>query len=376
MAIEGPLRELGIHDVFQLLDLSRKTGRLRVTSVLRNNEGTVFFREGRVINAFIRSNPHPLGALLVRAGKLTEADLARARNAQLIPGETRRLGEIMVSLGMITRRDLERHVRKQIEVVVFELLSWQEGFFSFSEEELPGDGADGVTSVTTESLLMEGARRLDEWALVRQRVPHLGLVPALAPLDSDHAPHLELLPGEWEVLAAIDGTADIRNLAAALERTEFDVAKVIFGLITTGIVVCREPAAPPPVRGRESLLIEARDALHAERHDVALALAREAVREDQTSAEACTILARVLVRIGRDDEAEVALNAALTNDPLHVAASLELARIKARQGRFQQAIVLWQKVVENAPGSMAAEQARSAIAHASRLTAVLEAVNA
>ena len=32
MAIEGPLRELGIHDVFQLLDLSRKTGMLRVTS--------------------------------------------------------------------------------------------------------------------------------------------------------------------------------------------------------------------------------------------------------------------------------------------------------------------------------------------------------
>ena len=28
MAIEGPLRELGIHDVFQLLDLSRKTGTL------------------------------------------------------------------------------------------------------------------------------------------------------------------------------------------------------------------------------------------------------------------------------------------------------------------------------------------------------------
>ena len=31
MAIEGPLRELGIHDVFQLLDLNRKTGVLRVT---------------------------------------------------------------------------------------------------------------------------------------------------------------------------------------------------------------------------------------------------------------------------------------------------------------------------------------------------------
>ena len=49
MAIEGPLRELGIHDVFQLLDLSRKTGALRVTSDLRDDEGVVLFDGGRVV---------------------------------------------------------------------------------------------------------------------------------------------------------------------------------------------------------------------------------------------------------------------------------------------------------------------------------------
>jgi len=81
MAIEGPLRELGIHDVFQLLDLSRKTGALTVTSVLRDNQGTVYFDRGSVVFAAIRSNPHPLGELLLRSGKITEADLARARDA-------------------------------------------------------------------------------------------------------------------------------------------------------------------------------------------------------------------------------------------------------------------------------------------------------
>ncbi|UCF42149.1 MAG: DUF4388 domain-containing protein, partial [Gemmatimonadota bacterium] len=46
MAIEGPLKELGIHDVFQLLDLSRKTGVLTVASKLRHNQGTVYFDSG------------------------------------------------------------------------------------------------------------------------------------------------------------------------------------------------------------------------------------------------------------------------------------------------------------------------------------------
>src|SRR5262245_38290928 len=61
MAIEGPLKELGLHDVFQLLDLSRKTGVMRVTSHLRNNEGTVAFDGGAIVFAEIRSNPLRIG---------------------------------------------------------------------------------------------------------------------------------------------------------------------------------------------------------------------------------------------------------------------------------------------------------------------------
>src|SRR5687767_8670178 len=113
MAIEGPLRELGIHDVFQLLDLSRKTGQLRVTSHLRDNEGTVYFTNGKVAFASIRSNPHPIGEMLVRAGKITEAELTRARDAQRSNGNGTRLGEILVQNDAITPKELERHVRLQ-----------------------------------------------------------------------------------------------------------------------------------------------------------------------------------------------------------------------------------------------------------------------
>src|SRR5438034_4353535 len=130
MPIEGPLRELGIHDVFQLLDLSRKTGVLRVTSELRHNAGTISFEGGAIIFAEIRSNPHPLGALLLRTGKITEADLERARDMQERQGDGRRLGEILVSLGALTPRELERQVRFQIEEVVFEVMSWREGYRS------------------------------------------------------------------------------------------------------------------------------------------------------------------------------------------------------------------------------------------------------
>ncbi|HEY4218368.1 MAG TPA: DUF4388 domain-containing protein [Gemmatimonadaceae bacterium] len=210
MAIEGPLRELGIHDVFQLLDLSRKTGVLRVSSQLREDEGLVFFDGGRVVQASIRSKP---------------------------PG---------TDSGAFTQRELDRQVRLQIESAVFELMSWREGFFSFEErtrDEMPGNAR---VTVSTESLLMEGARRIDEWSRIADLVPSLAVIPALAPVQNDRdGAMLDLLPHEWQVLTMIDGGRDLREIAAALARDEFEIAKIAYGLATTGIVVLQSPRRTP-----------------------------------------------------------------------------------------------------------------------------------
>ena len=187
MAIEGPLRELGIHDVFQLLDLSRKTGTLTVTSVLRDNQGTVYFDRGAVVFAAIRSNPHPLGELLLRGGKITEADLARARDAAARAADApqaRRASSWRAARS--PHKELERQVRFQVEEVVFELMSWREGFFSFEEQEVSDAPAEADIRISTESLLMEAARRIDEWSRIEGKVPHLGVVPVLASVAEDH----------------------------------------------------------------------------------------------------------------------------------------------------------------------------------------------
>jgi hypothetical protein len=245
MAIEGPLRELGIHDVFQLLDLSRKTGTLAVTSELRDNEGTVHFQNGKVVAAAIRSNPHRIGDLLMRAGRVTAGQVAAASAEQEKRTDGLRLGEILLEMGAITQKELERQVRLQIEAVIFELLSWREGFFRFEEGTMQGDP---MVQIGTEALLMEGARRIDEWSRISGRVPSLLAVPRLTALQDDRqAPMLDLLPSEWEVLTMIDGTLDVRAIASSLARTEFDTAKVVYGLVSTGVV---ELVVPPSVAER------------------------------------------------------------------------------------------------------------------------------
>jgi hypothetical protein len=253
MAIEGPLRELGIHDVFQLLDLSRKTGSLRVTSELREDEGVVAFDNGRVVHAAIRSKAMPVEMALLQAGRISEADLEKARGRQANGRVKRDVVETLVEIGAITQRELERQLRLQIESVVFELMAWHEGFFSFEErprEEITGDAR---IAVSTESLLMEGARRIDEWSRIEDVIPNLDVVPALAPVDDARddggGAMLDLLPHEWQVLTMIDGERDLRAIAASLGRDEFEIAKIAYGLATTGVIVVNQ--ARPRVTPQE-----------------------------------------------------------------------------------------------------------------------------
>ena len=377
MAIEGPLRELGIHDVFQLLDLSRKTGTLRVTSELRDNEGLVWFDAGKVLHATIRSNPHPLGTLLVRSGKVTEADLERARAVQK-KGDRRRLGEILVEIGAITPRELERQVRLQIEAVVFELMSWREGFFSFEERSTDEAPAEATIRISTESLLMEGARRIDEWSRIADKVPHLGVVPVLAAVNDDHPTLLDLLPNEWEVLTIIDGRLDLRGIANSLGRSEFDIAKIAYGLVTTGVVELRAgnngtptgtvaiEDATPHVERSEASLAEGK-------YEDALAAARLGISADPGNAAARLAAGRALLRLGKAADAVEELRRALRADPLEPATYLEIGYALVRRGELHEALVHWEHFLTVAATAPQAQMVRDALSAATRLHTLVEA---
>ncbi len=346
MPIEGPLRELGIHDVFQLLDLSRKTGALRVTSELRHNAGTINFEEGVIVFATIRTNPHPLGGLLIRTGKITEADLERARDMQQRQGDKRRLGEILVSLGAITAREMQRQVRFQIEEVAFEIMSWQEGYFSFSEGELTDTPADALVSIPVEALMMEGARRIDEWSRIEKRIPHLGVIPTLAPATTAGG-ELDLLPAEWEVLASIDGHRDVRGVAGELGRPDFDVAKTLFGLESAGVIILHDPGTAPrrpgPAGDLAELVARGEAALEAKDVDGARAAAEQAGQLHAHEPAVHLLLGRIGLASGQAGAAAEELRRALRLDPLCVPAQRFLGYALVALGRFGEAVETWEQ---------------------------------
>jgi tetratricopeptide (TPR) repeat protein len=318
VAIQGPLRELGIHDVFQLLDLGRKTGVLRINSALRQNEGTIWFHEAAVVAASIQSNPHPLGTALLRAGKIREEDLSRARALQEL-GDARRIGEILVATRAIGERELQSQVRTHIEDVVFTMLGWSEGYFVF--EECAADVIPRETDlrISVEHLLLEGARRIDEWSRIQGRVAHVGVVPKLAPPQSEEAGSLSLTPFEWRVISAADGERDVQAIALSLGEAEFDVARALFGLASAGVVTLRDPAlesARAAPRGDADALLHQGEAhLRAGNADAARAAAQAALDGFPDDARTHLLIGGILLAERRFTEADAALREAVRLDP-------------------------------------------------------------
>lgn len=307
MALEGPLKEFHIQDVFQLLDLGRKTGVLRVTSELRQTAASVTFERGGVVAATLGKNPQRFGARLVRLGKISAKDLDRALALQE-KGDSRRLGDILVSLGAIARRELDRQLKGQVEETILDLLGWTEGHFRFEEGATSEALVDSPIRLPTEGLLMESARRLDEWSRIESKVPHLRVVPKLPPPDAPTGGKLDLVPLEWEVLAAIDGERDLHALADTLGRSEFDVARTVYALAAAGVVVLDEHGGAM-ANGRD--------------HGVSLGPARAALAK------------------GDFEKAAHALQEVLRTDPLLPEARRLFGLCQAALGRFRGAAEAW-----------------------------------
>lgn len=335
MPIEGPLRELNMQDVLQMLDIARKTGVLTVRSQRMMDEAVVHLVDGELVFASRRRSMRLLGQQLLREGKLTERELERALELQRLDPK-QRLGAILVEMGSVDRTELHRQLRFQIEETICDLLTWDEGYFRFEETD---DTPAGPVRVRAGSLLMEGVRRIDEWARLESRVPGPDAIPVLA--ASGDRGLIELRPEEWEVLAEIDGERDLRIIASDLGRSAFDVARIVYGLVSVDVVNVRD--RPVNTRGQElrPLLDEIELLLADGELEAAERRARELQRQYSDRVELPLLAGRALAAQGRLRAAAESFDRAVALDPLSTDAHYQLGLAAARMGELDRALEAW-----------------------------------
>lgn len=269
MAIEGALQDVGLADICQLLSMGKKTGCLSLTD--RSNFGYIYFEDGRVIYASVLNRPDRLGELLVRNHVISREELSAAMEAQA-SDRSARLGEVLVKTGTISEEELRTYISLQIEEAVYYLFTWSQGSFHFDTDQKPDEEGIFLVTIPVENLLMEGARRVDEWSVIEKKIPSLDAVFEIVK-SLEEADDIEITKHQRRILPFIDGERTVHDLVAESGLVEFDVGKALFPLIQAGFV------AQAGTRASDDADMPADEAL-AQQLDLGVAFYRSGMYED------------------------------------------------------------------------------------------------
>jgi hypothetical protein len=186
MSFQGSLSELPLPDVIQLVSSSGKTGCFHLTD--GDVKGQIYIQEGKIVHAQVE-------------------DLSG-------------------------------------EEAVYQLAIWSRGEFFF---ETGATVAANTITKTNTNLLMEAARRLDEWRVLQRKVPSMDLVPEFV-IPEGREGQINLNTSEWLILSKIDGRRSIKAIANASSHSTFEACKILYGLIATNLIRLKEPVAAPAPR--------------------------------------------------------------------------------------------------------------------------------
>jgi len=337
MAIKGSLKEASLPDVLQLLAMGKKTGCLAVTH--RSNFGYIFFEKGRICYASIVNRRDRLGDMLVKNSVISQQQLDNAIAAQA-KHRDKRIGELLVEQSALTREELHQYVRRQIEEAVYFLFTWMQGTFNFEADVHPEE-QDLLVSINPESLLLEGARRMDEWNLVEKKIPSFDLVFELDQTRLQTS-EVELTEEQRTVLDLVDGQRDVQSIVEESGLVEFEVGKALYGLLTASFVhrVGRTRANTDP-QVSETRVEEHRNLgiafYKTGMLDEAMREFRRVLELRSTDGTARFFIGVALARQGKWAEATTALKEAAGEPGVRYAVLHNLAYVLERQGRYAEA---------------------------------------
>src|SRR6266850_5386048 len=166
MAFQGSLAELHLPDIIQLVSVSGKTGVFHLVD--GHLKGQIYLHEGRIVHATLDE----------------------------VSGEE----------------------------AVYALAIWNQGDFMF-EPAAPSEVR--TISKSNTNLLMEAARRLDEWRVLSKKIPSVEMIPEFVVPESREG-QINLNTSEWLIITRIDGRRSIIEIGRTLSMSAFEVAKILY----------------------------------------------------------------------------------------------------------------------------------------------------
>jgi hypothetical protein len=221
--LQGDASAFRLPEVLTFLSTTRKSGTL--TFANEKKEAHLYFHDGALVYAASNQEHFRLGAILLRRKQITREQ--RDRIDALMQRDGGQFGQLSVQSGVMTDAQLRDSLKVQASEIVYDAFVWDGGMFAFEQHtSLP---AHAVTiSIDLANLIMEGARRIEEWEQCLKLLPDASMIFRVVATPRDEK--ITLTAEEWKILFMINGQRTIKELCDDSEDDPFHVYRLLYGL--------------------------------------------------------------------------------------------------------------------------------------------------
>ncbi len=229
MALRGDLASVDLAQVFQMLALNKKVGLLSIQST-KLWKVLYFDHRGVTVHHNVHRILDRVVAAHMRTGRLTEAQVDEVRDHAARMGQP--LADSLLAGGYLEPTELEDQYRIELEEEVYDLFFVRDAKFEFHEGASTIEGRDGSIDErffsNCDSVIMEAARRIDEWTYITERVPTTGevLVAIVDAIDAD-----QFGADGTAIFEQLDGRRNVARVVEITGLSTFQVCKVLSQLL-------------------------------------------------------------------------------------------------------------------------------------------------
>src|SRR6266700_5766862 len=236
--LQGSLRDFGLVEILQMMELGGMTGALRLKQ-FSGRVGIIYFSEGKLASCSeLDEGALTLGDVLQQLGMATSQVIEQAFSQQLHDAFGKRIGERLISMGVINEKQLREALRTKALWTVREMALWKDGSYEFISSPTANTILPyGENSLELEVMrvTMEMVHYSDEWEHLGQLLPQsmrtiLQMAPAI--------PYaMSLDTRTFELLVHVNLYRRVRRIASAMRRPEMNVARELSQLVQQRLLI-------------------------------------------------------------------------------------------------------------------------------------------
>jgi hypothetical protein len=235
LTLHGNIEETSVPELLKSVLGSGETGILtfRKGDVVKN----VHLHMGKIVYARSTNPDERLGENLLLRGKISVRQYLEASRL-IAPG--RRLGTILIELGALEPEDLLGAIEQHVKEILLDVFTWSTGEYELTMTE-PGEDDVIALNLPTESLVMEGMRRMRSWRAIYRGVGgDLDSVP-MPTGNQELLFKVDLSEEEQELVAHVNGRATIEQICQVSYLSQLDTCRLLWMMMVLGVVRRGQP---------------------------------------------------------------------------------------------------------------------------------------